>query len=123
MNTVNYRIREIRKMFCGDSNKELAEKLKKEPNTVNNYIREGYPVGKGVIADIAEAFPDVDKSWLLTGEGEMLNTGIIQTNNTGDNVIADTVTSSDNALTEKFISLLQKKDEQIDRLIGLLERK
>lgn len=31
--------------------------------------------------------------------------------------------NSVNALSEKFISLLQKKDEQLDRLISLLETK
>lgn len=28
-----------------------------------------------------------------------------------------------NALSEKFIALLEKKDEQMDRLIGIIERK
>lgn len=41
-----------------------------------------------------------------------------------DNSVAISGTgNSVNAISERFISLLEKKDEQMDRLIGLLEKK
>lgn len=72
MDSINKRIREIRKHFCNDKNLEFAKKMEKNANTVNNWIREGYSIGKGVISDILNKFPQIESDWLLTGEGEML---------------------------------------------------
>jgi hypothetical protein len=69
---INNRIKEIRRLFCNDSNKEFAQKMEQRPNAVNNWIREGYSIGKTVIEKILMAFPDINPVWLLTGEGSML---------------------------------------------------
>lgn len=42
---------------------------------------------------------------------------------TDNSVAVSGVGNSVNAISERFISLLEKKDEQMDRLIGLLEQK
>ena len=62
----------------------------------------------------------ISPSWLLTGEGEMMKPSVFQNNQNGDN----------KSETDKFIDtikecheLLRKKDEQIDRLLTLLEKK
>jgi hypothetical protein len=69
--TINSRIKKIREHFCNDSNKVFAYQVGEKPNTVNNWIREGYSVNRGVASKLTEKFP-VDLNWLLTGEGEML---------------------------------------------------
>ena len=69
---VNERIKKIREEFCNDSNKEFAIKMDVAPNVVNNYIRNGYSVGDGVLYKIIERFPNINKDWLLTGKGAML---------------------------------------------------
>ncbi len=56
------------------------------------------------IKTLAKYF-NVSEDWLRTGQGEKLQSA--KASNT----------------TEKFISLLEKKDEQIDRLLTLLEQK
>lgn len=71
MDSINKRIREIRIRYCNDSNIVFARRLKKKPNTVNNWVREGYSVGRGVMAQILGAFPCVDEEWLRSGTGEM----------------------------------------------------
>jgi hypothetical protein len=71
---INNRIREIRETFCSDSNKEFAAIIKEKQNTVNNWIREGYSIGVSVICKVLTAFPEINPTWLLTGEGEMLKT-------------------------------------------------
>ena len=73
MNSINSRIREIRQKFCDGKNAEFAKLMGKEPNTTSNWVREGYSVGGGVASEIANVFK-INLSWLLTGEGEMLNT-------------------------------------------------
>jgi phage repressor protein C with HTH and peptisase S24 domain len=75
MDTINKRIRYVRKEFCGDKNIKFAAMLGENANTVNNWVREGYNVGRGVASKISDCF-NINTEWLLTGEGEMLNTVI-----------------------------------------------
>lgn len=77
MNSINSRIREVRKKFCDDSNKDFAKRLNKQPNTTSNWIREGYSVGPGVANEIANAF-GVNVNWLLNGEPPMIKEDIVQ---------------------------------------------
>ena len=108
---------------------------------------------KSTIDRISTAFPDLNQTWLLTGRGEMLNPNSSnvtingnenQNNIGGQNIkislpetgtqkiikpdgtvevhsMGKNIDNSNN--TDKFIELLKKKDEQIDRLITLLEKK
>lgn len=72
MYTINERIIKVRELFCDGSNKVFARALGKQPNTTSNWTQQGYSVGRGVVSDIAKAFPNLDDNWLLTGEGSML---------------------------------------------------
>lgn len=79
---------------------------------------------------IKTAFPDLNIDWLLTGEGEMLKSGTIQ--QAGDN--ATQVHGNDNHVNNPHVlemamteiaeqrKLVAKSQEQIDRLITLLEK-
>ena len=73
-NTINARIKEVRRIFCDGKNIIFAGKMQRNPNTVSNWVRDGYNVGKGVAKEIADIF-QVNLGWLLTGEGEMLKEG------------------------------------------------
>lgn len=79
---------------------------------------------------ILSAFPNLNKVWLLTGEGNMLNPSIVQNNQNGDNINGQSVKVENKTDAEKLLDtikecheLLKKKDEQIDRLLTLLENK
>lgn len=76
--SINERIRAIRKYYCNDSNIEFANKLNISRQAANNYAREGYIVGRSVIDNITDAFPDVNASWIFTGEGYMLKSAETQ---------------------------------------------
>lgn len=52
----------------------------------------------------------------------MLNNHITQTNQNGDNINSHNVTVNKTEVVQ-LIELLKKKDEQIDRLLTLLEKK
>lgn len=80
---------------------------------------------------ILSCFGDLDRTWLLTGDGEMIKLSIKQTANGDNNTqIAgnnNQITSNalDKALDEisEQRKLVAKAQEQIDRLLTLLENK
>lgn len=81
---------------------------------------------------ILSCFQDVNRAWLLTGEGEMIKPSIQQTlngdNNTqiaGNNNRINMPSTIDKAINEiaEQRKLVAKAQEQIDRLISLLERR
>ena len=112
-------------------------------------------LGNSTINKILNIYQDLNRVWLLTGEGEMLNSAYSNnrvTMNGNENIsniggqnisislpkegsqkiikpdgtvelhsMGKNIDNSNN--TDKFIELLKKKDEQIDRLITLLEKK
>lgn len=92
-------------------------------------------VGKRGLTDIQRVFPELNTDWLLTGEGEMLNPSISQSvtgsHNTavagnGNQVNTSTLIeelAAQRRLTEKVQMQLDKSQEQIDRLLTLLEKK
>lgn len=89
-----------------------------------------YDIQKGKLNGVSEKladlilsqFPHYNKTWLMTGEGEMLSPsmqagdGSVQVAGNASNVNAGKT-------IDKLVELLKKKDEQIDRLISLLEKK
>ena len=87
-------------------------------------------VGSDKIEDIIRAYPQLNRVWLLSGEGEMLNPapGITQHQNGGTgNSQSITFGQSD---VSRFLDeiaaqrkMTEKAQEQIDRLLTLLENK
>jgi hypothetical protein len=69
---MNERIKLIRKYFCNDSNEDFAKKVGVKQNQASNWVNTDYKVGAIVINKIITAFPAINPTWLLTGEGEML---------------------------------------------------
>ena len=65
----------------------------------------------------------ISETWLLTGKGEMVIGTVVQNNQNGNNIHGNTVNYQGENSTEKLIEMLKKKDEQIDRLLSLLEMK
>lgn len=76
-------------------------------------------LSQDMLNKIVSCFPGYSSAWLLAGEGSMF-IGNIQRNENGDNFQGDGITI--NKTNEGFISLLQKKDEQIDRLLTIIEK-
>lgn len=81
---------------------------------------------------ILSCFQDINRAWLLTGEGEMIKPSAQQMlngdNNTqiaGNNNQVHLPSTLDKAINEiaEQRKLVAKAQEQIDRLISLLERK
>lgn len=96
---------------------------------VNN-IRMG--IGTNKLEQILSCFPDLNKVWLLTGEGEMIrqekeSSTTINDHHTsveGNSNQVNATSTLDKALDEIAAQrrLVEKAQEQIDRLISLLEK-
>lgn len=100
--------------LCGLSNGTLKQ-MKNEPRLSN-------------IEKILETFPELNREWLLTGNGEMLNNTVIGDgnikgdNNNWTNVNTDSaLIGAIDALREQQ-KLTAKSQEQIDRLLGIIEK-
>ena len=75
MKTIGNRIREIKEFYYGTergSNKKFAEFMEETPQVVSNWFSRGDGVSSGVINKILERFPDIDRGWLIGGNGDML---------------------------------------------------
>ncbi len=108
MAEISQRISEIRAYFCENNNKKFADMLGKS-HTYTSGLCGNENVGKAVIETILSVFPEVSRSWLVTGEGTMLsansNTEVAQ-------------------LKERIAELeleSKKKDATIDRLVRILD--
>lgn len=94
----------------------------------------GDRVGLDNLLKILDAAPELNRDWLFFGEGEMLNTSqnvgdINNSNVSGVNVHGNDIQINPNAydtllqIVQTFQHSTTKSQEQIDRLITLLEKK
>ena len=105
-------------------------------NLSNGYVssmRKGF--GKDKLNNVLKEFPELNRDWLLYGEGEMLVTPVAQNNKNGDNIQGASVTIHKaegdyldiiKGLTSqlsKSQEQVSKSQEQIDRLITIIENK
>ena len=96
----------------------------------NGYVRKVKDsLGKRGLSDILRKFPDLNSDWLLTGNGDMFIPSVVQNNQNGDNINGNSVNVTKNE-SEKFLEIIRmqseqisKGQEQIDRLLTLLERR
>jgi len=90
---------------------------------------------RSTLDKISNKFPDLNKAWLLTGEGEMLNDTSSTSNVANSDRHGTSVAGNGNnvnatsALEKALESLMEqqritvKAQEQIDRLLALLEKR
>ena len=116
--------------------KRLAEEIGlKTPQTLYDIKSGKHGISKDVAEKIQAKYLNISLSWLLTGDGEMLNPIVNQTNTSGDNIQGHSVTinkpegdyleiikslTSQLSVSQQQISVSQ---EQINRLITIIENK
>ncbi len=67
-----HRILSVINKICFGNKAEFARLVGISPQSVTNWLNRG--VSKDGLLAIYKAFPEINKTWLLTGEGEMLRT-------------------------------------------------
>ena len=122
--------------FKGLNDNKVTVDLELSNGTIGKSRKNGRDLSDRVIEQILNFYTDLNKVWLLTGEGEMLNKTIHQEakgdNNTqvagnGNNVNVTTTSlleelAAQRKLTEKAQEQLSKAQEQIDRLLSIIEK-
>lgn len=107
----------------GVSKAEFERKSSLSNGYLNNFKGS---LGADKLEGILKAYPEINMTWLLTGEGEMLKSSVIQQNQNGDNIHGESVTvhkSETDKLLETIAAcheIIKKKDEQIDKLLSML---
>lgn len=89
MKTIGERINEIKIFYFGKkrgSNKAFADTVGVAANVVSNWFNREDRIGKEVIEKVLNAFPDVDKGWLIGGNGNMLKSGTTTKQEQGEGV-------------------------------------
>ena len=106
----------------GLTQEKVAELLGVSQAYVKSLFTGSKQFGKKQARRFEELF-GISETWLLTGKGEMVIGTVVQNNQNGNNIHGNTVNYQGENSTEKLIEMLKKKDEQIDRLLSLLEMK
>ena len=110
MNKIRGRIEEVRQLYKWTENSIAKDSATQK--RLNRQLSHGGNITLDTILLILDACPEVSADWLLLGRGEMLYK---ETENG--------VGNCDQEVISRFLSLLKKKDEQMDRLIEMLARK
>ena len=101
-------------------------KFQKRIGVSNSYIQNiSESIGADVMNRISIQFPELNTSWLLTGEGSMLKNTSASSNTAegrnGNNVnISLTLDKAIDEIAEQR-KLVAKSQEQMDRLIAIIE--
>lgn len=117
-----------KKKFCDDlkeffkaqglTQQNIAERLKVSQSYVGMLMSGAKAFGKNTAQTWADEF-GLSAAWLLTGEGAMA-CGVVQNNQNGDNYQGDGMTVHKDG--EDLREQIKKKDEQIDRLLRIIEK-
>ncbi len=117
-----------KKKFCEDlkeffkaqglTQQNIAERLNVSQSYVGMLMSGAKAFGKNAAQTWSDEF-GLSPAWLLTGEGSMV-CGVVQNNQSGDNFQGNgmTVHKGDDDLRAQ----IKKKDEQIDRLLRIIEK-
>lgn len=105
------RVEKIRRILAENNNNVFAERVGITPQLASAIVSGNKGVGRNVAEKILAAFPEVSRVWLYTGEWQMLESGNVGDNNSGNvATTGGTVTTIDKDVMQML------KDNQRERL-------
>ena len=111
------------------SESQFAREIGVNQKTLNQQLRGERSLSVDTILSLLSSNEDISAEWLLRGEGEMLRSTVTQNNQNSDNIQGHSV-NVNKAPEDRLLDIvrtqaaqLTKSQEQIDRLLGLLEKK
>lgn len=112
------RIAKIRTELCDESNTIFAEKLGIAKQTASNLCGGSKGAGKRTIDKILDAFPEVNRKWLVLGEGPMLvgdhsaQTNVGNHSNNSGNI---------NTVDSRLLKMLEDSQQERLKLLTIIE--
>ena len=114
---IGYRIAKIRTELCAENNTLFAEKLNIAKQTASNICNGERSIGKKTIEKILDVFPQVNRAWLILGEGDMLksdgNSQTITGNNNHHN--------SNSNIDSRLLKMLEDSQQERLKLLTIIE--
>ena len=111
------------------SETQFAKSISINQKTLNQQLRGERSLSLDTVLSVLSSNEDISAEWLIRGEGDMFRhagqhvgdiIGSTAVVNHGDgNSIANNDTTN---LQSKYLDLLAKKDQQIDRLLSIIEK-
>lgn len=117
--TIKQRISDFIK-FKGITVKTFEERCELSNGYISS-MRKGFGAEK--LENVLKEFPELSRDWLLYGEGDMLSGGVRQNVNGSNNHVAGRDINISSEDFSKLIDTVNKQQEQMGRLISLLENK
>lgn len=118
-----------------ENESDLSERLGYKKSSFSQIVNGKVPLSEKFVGKLCSLDENLNFVWILTGEGDMFRSGCMNGENTGDgnNIVGDN-NNWNNVNTDEALSralneigeqrkLVAKAQEQIDRLISLLEKK
>ena len=118
-----------------ENERDLSERLGYTKSSFSQIVNGKVPLSEKFVRKLCSLDENLNSVWILTGEGDMFHSGCMNGENTGDgnNIVGDN-NNWNNVNTDETLSralneiseqrkLVAKAQEQIDRLITLLEKK
>jgi hypothetical protein len=105
----------------------FAKSIYQSPAGIYNVLvnKSGIGISKNLANRIVGVYPQFSLAWLLTGEGEMLKNNQQIENVSGTGIVGNNVLGggiNDGAIISELMSSMKKKDEQIERLLTIIEK-
>lgn len=117
-----------------ENERDLSERLGYTKSSFSQIVNGKVPLSEKFVGKLCSLDENLNSVWILTGEGDMFRDGCMNGENTGDgnNIVGDN-NNWNNVNTDEALSralneigeqrkLVAKAQEQIDRLITLLEK-
>jgi len=116
------------------SQADFASKIGVARSQFSEILNGKRKITEKLVNRIHDLYPNLNREWLINGDGEMLN-GVIQNNENGDNIHGNSVTV--NKAEGDYLEIIKnltsqlsrsqeqisKSQEQMDRLITIIENK
>lgn len=115
--------------FAGKNARQFALETGLSETQLSKFLKGGFQSVSGKVADkILEHYPQVSRSWLLSGEGDMLKS--VRVEGSGNATVnGDHSTATIGVDGSRLLDQLDRKDEQIrnsteqvNRLLAIIER-
>ena len=98
----------------GITQEEIAAQLGVSQSYVNALLNDKKAFGKKQAQKWNELF-GLSVNWLLTGEGNITNNGIVQNNQSGDNIQGHSVTV--NKTEKDYLEIIKRQSEQYSKSV------